>query len=123
MISAPSTQRARRLEDEKRQYPRFRVKLEIELNVDDERAPLRTRTSDVGLGGCYVEMLFTLAIGRRLDLTLWLGKEKWRSRAEVVTRDPQFGNGFRFLNLDDEKRYHLGRFLDTLSPEEQSDAI
>lgn len=121
-MSAP-THSADRAADEKRRYPRVRAKLEAELNVDDQRAPLRTQTADVGLGGCYVEMLFTLAVGSKVDITLWLGKEKWRSRAEVVTRDPQVGNGFRFLNLDDEKRHCLGRFLEQLAPQEAHDAI
>jgi hypothetical protein len=121
MMSAPAIQPAYRAEDEKRKYPRFRVNLEIELNIDGQAAPLRTHTSDVGLGGCYVEMLFTLPVGSRLDLTLWLGREKWRSRAEVVTRDPQFGNGIRFLNLEDDKRVRLGQFLDTLPPQQVTD--
>jgi hypothetical protein len=68
------------------------------------------------MGGCYVEMMFTQAVGSQLDVTLWLGTEKWCSRAEVVTRDPQFGNGFRFLDLEEAQRQRLGRFLDTLEP-------
>jgi hypothetical protein len=67
-------------------------------------------------------MLFTLVIGCRLGLILWLGEEKWRSRAEVVTRDPQFGNGIRFLNLDDEKISRLEKIRDTLPSPKMGDA-
>lgn len=115
MLNAPNT--TRRTEGDRRRYPRIRARLEIELLVDGQNAPLRTHTSDIGMGGCYVEMMFTQAVGSQLDLTLWLGSEKWHSRAEVVTRDPQFGNGFRFLDLDDARRQRLGRFLDTLGGE------
>jgi hypothetical protein len=117
-----STKSTHNVETEKRQHPRFRVRLEVELNVDGQRAPLRTHTSDVSMGGCYVEMMFTLAVGTRLDLTLWLAKQRWRSRAEVTTCDPQFGNGFRFLMLDEEKRSRLKQFLDTLPSQEPGDA-
>jgi hypothetical protein len=118
MIDPCLTSSTHRAEVDRRRYPRGQAKLEIELKVDGPGAPRRTHTTDVGLGGCYVEMMFTLAVGSCVDLTLWLGEEKWRSRAEVVTRDPQFGNGFRFLDLDSERRSRLGRFLDALPGEE-----
>jgi hypothetical protein len=121
MTDPLATKSAEKVDNDRRQHPRFHVRLEVELNVDGQRAPFRTHTSDVSVGGCYVEMMFTLAVGTRLDLTLWLGKERWRSRAEVTTCDPQFGNGFRFLMLDEEKRSRMRQFLDTLLSQEAGD--
>jgi hypothetical protein len=73
---------------EQGRHPRVGVSLEIELKAEGQGAPLRTPTSDVGLGGCYVEMMFTLAVGSCVGLTLWLGRQKWRTRAEVVMHAP-----------------------------------
>ncbi len=100
---------------ERRQYQRARVPLPIEIRVPDGTAPNRSQTSDISLGGCYVESNFTMAVGARIEIGLWLEDEKIVTRAEVMTRHASFGNGLKFLDLSQESRSKLQRFLAQLA--------
>jgi PilZ domain len=72
-------------------------------------------TSDLSPSGCYVEMMFTLEVDRKLDITLWLGDVKIQTKARVATCHPQFGNGIQFMGMKPEDCELLGGFLDTRS--------
>jgi len=74
---------------------------------------MRLETTDVSLGGCYVEMALTLELGTKLDIVLWLGEHKVTTQGVVVTRHPQFGNGIEFLNMPYQHRERLRFFLDS----------
>ena len=72
---------------------------------------MRLQTSDLSLGGCYLEMAMTLDIGARLDIVLWLDEHKVNTRGIVVTRHPQFGNGISFLTISPQSEEKLRLFL------------
>jgi c-di-GMP-binding flagellar brake protein YcgR len=93
---------------ERRQWPRITVAVQAELQVIGDNFPIRVKTADLSIGGCYVEMMFTLEVGTKLNLVLWLGTLKLSTRGTVVTRHPQFGNGIQFENMSppDEARLH-----------------
>lgn len=76
--------------------------------------PMRLETTDVSLGGCYVEMAFTLDIGTKLDMVFWLGAQKIVTAGIVVTRHPQIGNGIEFKGMSSHDRDMLRRFQDSL---------
>jgi hypothetical protein len=76
--------------------------------------PMRLETTDVSLGGCYVEMAFTLDIGTKLDVVLWLGEQKLVTTGIVVTRHSQIGNGIEFTGMSSQARDMLRRFQDSL---------
>jgi hypothetical protein len=99
-----------------RQYPRFKVALPIELRPNGAATPLRGQTSDIGLGGCYVEMMFTQEVATPVDITLWVGEAKISGMAEVVSKHPSFGNGFKFVRLTKQGEADLQHYLDTLQP-------
>jgi|SRR5882757_8081079 len=98
---------------ERRQYSRIEVAIQIELRPDGTNVPMRLQTSDVSLGGCYVEMTLTLDIGTRLDIVIWLNQQKLTVRGVVVTRHAQFGNGISFLSVSHENENRLRSFLET----------
>jgi c-di-GMP-binding flagellar brake protein YcgR len=101
---------------QKRMYPRYKLGVPIELHVDGQSAPQRTNTADICLGGCYIETMFTVPVGTRMKIALWLDEAKVACDGVVVTNHPQFGNGLHFENMkpDDEKRLaaYLERFPD-----------
>jgi c-di-GMP-binding flagellar brake protein YcgR len=97
---------------ERRQYSRIRVAVQIELRPDGTNVPMRLETSDVSLGGCYVEMALTLDVGKRLGIVIWLDQQKVTMRGVVVTCHPQFGNGISFLSVSPENEAQLSSFLD-----------
>jgi PilZ domain len=99
-----------------RQHPRFKAALPIELRPKGVTAPLRTQTADVGLGGCYVEMVFTQEISTPVEITIWIGETKISGSGEVVSKHPSFGNGLKFTRLSDEGKEKLGLYLESLKP-------
>lgn len=97
---------------ERRSFPRVPIAVQVELTVAGNPAPIRLATSDLSAGGCYVQMALTLEVGTRLNVVLWLGKEKLSLEGKVVTRHPQFGNGIEFTGVSCNIRAYLQRFLD-----------
>lgn len=101
-------------QQERRQYPRVSASVQIELRPEGMDVPMRLETTDVSLGGCYVEMAFTLDIGTKLDMVFWLGERKIVTTGIVVTRHSQIGNGIEFTGMSSQDRDMLRRFQDSL---------
>jgi c-di-GMP-binding flagellar brake protein YcgR len=100
---------------ERRAAARFKVAVQVEIRTQESEAPIRVSTSDLSLSGCYVEMMFTLEVDRKLEIVLWLGNNKIRTKARVATCHPQFGNGIQFLGMKAEEVDMLSAFLDSTS--------
>ena len=96
---------------DKRNWPRVKIAVQTELRLAGSPS-IRATTSDLSVGGCYVEMMFTLEVGREMEITLWLGQAKVVTKAKVVTCHPQFGNGIQFLKMSQEDQDLLWTFLD-----------
>ncbi len=96
---------------DKRRHPRYPVAVPIELHPDGGTVPTRTATSEISIGGCYVETMFTFAVGTKLTLTLWLESVKVSTTATVATCFPQVGNGMEFTGLSMEDGKRLEQFL------------
>jgi c-di-GMP-binding flagellar brake protein YcgR len=96
---------------ERRRYPRIQVHVQVELQSGESIAPFRTKTSDLSLGGCYVETMFALEIGAGVMLTLWLNDEQIQSAGTVATHHPQVGNGFEFIDMTAEHRLKLTNYI------------
>jgi c-di-GMP-binding flagellar brake protein YcgR len=105
------------LAGERRQWPRIKVPVQAELQVNGQGFPIRVKTADLSLGGCYVEMMFTLEIGTELDIVLWINECSLRTRGRVVTRHPQFGNGIQFENMLPAAEGRLKQYLECASRE------
>jgi len=92
---APGPQREKR-----RQHPRMKIAVEAELQSERTATPLRVKTADLSLDGFYTEMMFTLEVGAKLKIVLWLD--------DVIGRllDPSAP-----LRLQDDKIFtpHLSR--------------
>ena len=58
---------------ERRIASRVKVALQAEIKPVGSHVPIRVSTSDLSLSGCYVEMMFTLEVDRKLEIVLWLG--------------------------------------------------
>jgi len=96
---------------ERRQHPRTKVAVEVDLQSESTATPLRVKSADLSLGGLYVEMMFTLEVRTKLKIVLWLNDVQVSTGGIVVTRDLQVGNGIKFIDLATEDRLRLKRFL------------
>ena len=99
---------------ERRQNPRFKVSVPVEIHSQTSAAPVHCATSDLSLGGCYIESMYPFPAGTCLDLKLDASGPLVIS-AKVVTCDPQFGNGIVFLRMRPEDRATLVKFLDQVA--------
>lgn len=60
---------------------------------------MRTATDEISVCGCYIETMFTLEVGTKLDLILSLKDETIRLKGVVATKYPQVGNGIDFIDI------------------------
>jgi c-di-GMP-binding flagellar brake protein YcgR len=100
-----------RKHQEHRQHPRTKVTVTAELQSERASGPLRIETADLSIGGLYVEMMFTLEVGTKLKIVLWINDVKMSTGGIVVTRDLQVGNGIEFTDMTPEDRERLKHFL------------
>lgn len=110
----PQPAQAGTSEHERRKYPRTPAEVQVEFRPEGAPVATHTHTTDLSLGGCYVEMNFTLQVGTKLDLVLWLGDEKVTTKATIATHHPYFGNGIQFVGMSPEDQSKLQHFLDAL---------
>jgi hypothetical protein len=96
---------------ERRRFPRVKSAIALEVRYRGAVAPLRAMTSEVSLGGCYVETMFTLDVGTTLDIVMWLDGEKITATGVIATKYPQVGNGIDIKDMKPESRAKLEAFL------------
>ena len=101
-------------EKDRRLHPRCTVNVQIEIRPDGSGVPLRLETTDLSRGGCYVQVMLPLPIGKRLGATLWLDDEPIVVRGLVVTRHPSFVNGIMFMDFEGDGEQVLHRYMNKL---------
>jgi len=84
---------------ERRAHTRVKLKVPVEIYVEDSNAPLRGATADLSLHGCYIESIFPLPVATALQLKLQIGESTLLIVATVATSDPQVGNGIQFAKM------------------------
>jgi len=102
---------------ERRKYPRVKVAIPIEFKAEGASVASHAETADLSLVGCYVEMSFTLPVGTKLELVLWVENERLAAKGVVVTHHPQFGNGIEFMEMSGEDRAKLASFVKSCEAE------
>src|ERR1700675_1548509 len=108
-------------DSDRRQAPRLKIRVPIEIEVEGGSGPIRGATADLSAGGCYIETMFPYPVGTTLDLKLQL-ENTLLVAATVVTCDPQVGNGIRFEKMLPEDREKLKTYLDAIEAEESKQA-
>jgi len=95
------------------------VRATVELRREGNEVPIGGATSDISLGGCYIEMMFTLAKDTKLDITIKIDGTLL-ALGMVVTCDPNVGNGIKFTKMLPEDREELRRYLEAAQASESS---
>jgi hypothetical protein len=105
---------------DKRKHPRHRIAFQIEVrDAENAGAELKTRTSDIAAGGCYIETLLPLPVKKILTITFWLNSTQIHTSAVVRTSDGGVGMGIEFTGLDEVSQKQLQRQLETLAMESE----
>lgn len=72
---------------------------------------LSARTSEIGVGGCYVDALNPFNVGTAVTLKIVRDQGAFEAKAKVVYSDASFGMGLKFDGLDPEQRTILENWL------------
>ena len=72
---------------------------------------LSGRTSEIGLGGCYVDVLNPLPNGTLVELRILRDQGVFEAKAKVVYVDPGFGMGVAFTEMTSDQRTVLETWL------------
>ena len=100
---------------DRRSYPRLKSANSVEVYPDGQSTPIRARTADLSLGGCYVEMPTPLAKGTKLRIGLWVKETKLWANGKVITSTPGFGIGVQFTDMSEMERNQLRQFLASIT--------
>ena len=99
---------------ERRANPRLKCGNSAEVYPLDQTIPIRSRTSDLSLGGCFLEMPNPLPAGSQIKLALWVKEFKIWVNGQVVTSTPGFGIGVKFIEIAERDRDLLKQFLESM---------
>ena len=99
---------------ERRAHPRLKCANSVEVYPVGQTTPIRSRTSDLSVGGCFLEMPNPLPAGAQIKLALWIKEFKLWVKGEVITSTPGFGIGVKFTELADRDRNQLKQFLESM---------
>jgi c-di-GMP-binding flagellar brake protein YcgR len=107
---------------DERKFPRVGDTLLVSFSIGDDFSPEFTETYDIALGG--MAMLTTAELHRDDPINVQIelrGDDEPVLRVRGVVRwsryDPmlrRYRTGMAFLDIDDETRAHLQRYIDTL---------
>lgn len=96
---------------DRRAHARLKQSVPVEIEVSGSDVPMRGATSDLSLGGCYIESMYPFPVGTSLGLRLQIG-DTLLVEAMVVTCDPQVGNGIKFMKMLAEDIEALKAYLE-----------
>lgn len=101
---------------ERRDQPRIKVKVPVELHFEDNDTPYRCATADLSLFGCYIETLFPFPVDTPVEIKLQ-ANNTLLILGRIVTSDPQVGNGIQFTKMLPEDIEDLQLFLENIQKE------
>jgi hypothetical protein len=79
----------------------FRVPIRLEVRWNGFSGGIPPITSDISLGGCYIESLFPVIIGDTLDFEFQPSTTRTlQVRGQILYRHPNIGFGVRFTDLN-----------------------
>lgn len=99
---------------ERRAHPRLKCANSVEVYPLGQTIPIRSRTTDLSLGGCFLEMPSPPPAGSQIRLALWIKEFKLWANGQVITSTPGFGIGVKFTEIAERDRNQLKQFLESM---------
>jgi hypothetical protein len=101
--------------DDRRQFPRIKCFVAVELKVDGSETPIWGNLSNTSMGGCYVETVTPVKSGADVQIGLWVANGKiWVKgfvlNGIVIKSNPCFGVRVKF-ELEPSVRESMKQFL------------
>lgn len=83
---------------ERRRTLRFPFSASVELTEVQSGAKMSGRTSDLGLGGCYIDTLNPFPAGTEVKIRILKGSEAFEAQARVTFAQSGMGMGVAFVS-------------------------
>jgi hypothetical protein len=96
---------------ERRAFPRYTFIADARLTETGSGAQIEVRTSEVSLGGCYVETLNPLPGGTLIRFRLQNKEAVFETRARIVYAHPGIGMGIAFEGIEPDQRRLLENWI------------
>jgi hypothetical protein len=96
---------------ERRRSLRFPFSAEVELTESKSGAKIKGRTSDLGLGGCYIDAFSPLAVGTEAKIRIVRQNESCEAEVKVVYSQVGFGMGLAFVSAQPKQFEIFQRWL------------
>jgi len=104
--------------DERRRNARYPFSAAIEAIETKSGTRLDGRTSDMGLGGCYVDTLNPFPVGSVLSIKISRNQESFQAKAKVTYSLVGMGMGLAFIAADSEQVKVFQGWIQGLSGEQ-----
>jgi len=99
-----------------------RVDINVTARLFGSAAQQETRISDLSEGGCYVDSIAEVFVGKRIFIKILVSAAEWLELEGVVVHcSPGLGFGIRFVNLNDLGRVYVLSLIHRANPALQQD--
>ncbi len=96
---------------ERRQFPRYSFIASAQLLDEESEMRVAARISELGSGGCYIEMVHPFSLGAAVRIHITRGGSVFRPAGFVVYSNPKAGMRVAFRRLEPESCAVLEEWL------------
>jgi PilZ domain len=107
------------MDSERRRSPRYQFVADTEITEITSNKRLGARSSDLGLGGCFLDMLNPPLEGTEIQVTVHHSSDSFTARGKVIFVFPNVGMGVVFTNVEEDQLAVLRQWLTDLSGREE----
>src|SRR5260370_3264558 len=103
---------------ERRRAPRFPIMAEAKITEIASETTLSARTSDLSVGGCFLDMLNPSPEGTEIEVRISHAETTFAARGRVVFVFPNMGMGVMFRSVPASQQAILEKWLANLGGDE-----
>ena len=106
------------MDSERRRAPRYLIIADAEITEIASETKLSARTSDLSVGGCFLDMLNPSPEGTEIAVRISRADATFTARGRVVFLFPNMGMGVMFTSVPASQQAVLEKWLEELSRSE-----
>jgi PilZ domain len=103
------------MDQERRRAPRYPIIADAEITEIASKTKLSAKTSDLSVGGCFLDMLDPSPEGTEIEVRISHTGATFTVLGRVVFLFPNMGMGVMFTNVDASQQAILQKWLAELS--------
>lgn len=103
------------MDQERRRAPRYPIIADAEITEIASKTKLSAKTSDLSVGGCFLDMLNPSPEGTEIEVRIFHTGATFTVRGRVVFLFPNLGMGVMFTNVEASQQAILQKWLAELS--------